>query len=290
MVKIIGDTTSGLPETYAKQYDIPIIPQVINIDDVFYLEGVDIDYHTFLTKLAMARQLPKTAAPPPELFVEAFERFAPSREPILCILPSAIVSGTVRSATVALQAAIDSGLTDLDVRIIDTQLIASPVATLLRLAAEWAAEGLDADVIEARVRDMSRRGKIYFSVETLKYLAMGGRIGGAAALIGSVLQVKPVLTFKAGQVDTFEKVRTHKRAVDRLKELVMTHISRNGAGFLSIMHAGVEDEAQELADEMCAKLEISEVPILAVPPAIVTHGGPGVLGVGFFTDNQELAD
>lgn len=286
MVKIIGDTTSGLPEAYARQHDILIIPQVINIDGVSYLEGVDIDYPTFLTRLAAARELPKTAAPYPDLFVEAFRHFAPSKEPILCILPSAIVSGTVRSATVALQMAIEQGLTDLDVRIIDTQLIASPVATLLKLAVEWAATGLDADTIEAGVRSMAQRGKIYFSVETLKYLAMGGRIGGAAALIGSALRVKPVLTFKDGQVEAFEKIRTHKRAVDRLKELVETQISRSGDGFLSIMHANVEDEAQELADEMRARLGIAEVPILAVPPAIVTHGGPGVLGVGFFTDGQ----
>ncbi len=290
MVKIIGDTTSGFPETYAKQYDIPIIPQVINIDGVSYLEGMEIDYRTFLTKLATVRELPKTAAPPPELFVEAYKRFAPSKEPILCILPSAIVSGTVRSATVALQMAIEQGLTDLDVRIIDTQLIASPVATLLKLAAEWNVAGMDADTIEARVRTMARRGKIYFSVETLKYLAMGGRIGGAAALVGSALQVKPVLTFKDGQIEAFEKIRTHKRAVDRLKELVITEIARGEDGFLSIMHADVADEAQELADEMRTKLGIADVPILAVPPAIVTHGGPGVLGVGFFTDEQGQID
>ncbi len=286
MVKIIGDTTSGLPETYAKQHDISIIPQVINIDGVSYLEGVDIDYPTFLTRLAAARELPKTTAPYPEFFVEAFRRFAPSKEPILCILPSGIVSGTVRSVTVAQQIASEQGLTDLDVRIIDTQLIASPVATLLRLAAVWAAAGVEVDTIEARVRAMAQRGRIYFSVETLKYLAMGGRIGGAAALVGSALQVKPVLTFKDGQVEAFEKIRTHKRAVDRLKELVMTQISQSGDGFLSIMHANVADKAQELADEMRARLGIAEVLILAVPPVIVTHGGAGVLGVGFFTDGQ----
>ena len=192
----------------------------------------------------------------------------------------------MRSATVALQIAVEQGLTDLDIRIIDTQLIASPVATLLKLAAEWAAAGLDVDTIEARVRAMAQRGKIYFSVETLKYLAMGGRIGGAAALVGSALQVKPVLTFKDGQIEAFDKIRTHRRAVDRLKELVMTQISRNGDGFLSIMHADVPAEAQELADEMRARLGLAEVPILTVPPAIVTHGGPGVLGVGFFTNVQ----
>ena len=287
MVKIIGDTTSSLPASLAKRYEIPIIPQVINFGEASYLEGVDIDYATFMHKLQTSDDLPKTAAPPPELFVEAFEHCAPSGEPIVCVLPSALVSGTVRSATVAVQMAMDSGMPDLDVRIIDTQLIASPVATLLTLAAQWAEDGVDANTIETRVHAMSARGKIYFSVDTLKYLAKGGRIGGAAALLGSVLQVKPVLTFTAGQVDTFEKVRTHKRAVDRLKTLVAEQISRQGDGHLSILQADAEEEARVLADDLCVNLSVSEIPIHTMPPAVVTHGGPGVLGVGFFTTAQE---
>ena len=160
-----------------------------------------------MAKLKVATELPKTAAPPPELFTEAFEQLAPAGEPIVCVMPSAEVSGTVRSATVGLQMAVEAGVNDLDVRIIDTRLIASPVATLLRLAVTWAEQGESADTIEARIREMSRRGRIYFVVDTLRYLAMGGRIGGASALLGSVLQVKPVLTIRDGQVDTLEKVR-----------------------------------------------------------------------------------
>jgi DegV family protein with EDD domain len=272
-----------LSERYAEEYDIPIIPQVINIDNTSYLEGIEIDYATFMEKLQTAKELPKTAAPPPELFLKAYRRLAPSGDTIICILPSAVVSGTVRSATVARTMAEEQGLTDLDVRIIDTRLIASPVATLLRQAAQWAEAGESADAIEARVREMSQRGKLYFSIDTLKYLAKGGRIGGAAALLGSVLRVKPVLTFNDGQVDAFEKVRTHRRAVDRLKELVTDQIAPDAAGHLSIMHAADPEEAQELADDLGQRLGLAKVPILAVPPAIVTHGGPGILGVGFFT-------
>jgi DegV family protein with EDD domain len=286
MVKIIVDTTSGVPESFAKAHDIPIIPQVINIGDASYLEGIEIDYDTFLEKLQTASELPKTAAPPPELFVEAFERFAPGGEPIICILPSAVVSGTIRSAMVALQMVAERGMQDLDVRIIDTGLIASPVTTLIQLATEWAEAGLDADTIEARIREMCSRCKIYFLVDTLKFLARGGRIGGAAALVGSVLQVKPVLTFVNGGVEVFEKVRTHKRALDRLKELVSTQISHKGDGYLSVMHAAAEEQAQQLATELGGQLGFSEVPILAVPPAVVTHGGPGILGVGFFTEKK----
>ncbi|MGC9467978.1 MAG: DegV family protein [Anaerolineae bacterium] len=284
MVKVVGDTTSGLSESFAEEHGIPIVPQVIIFGEESYLENVEITYDTFMEKLRSATELPKTAAPPPELFAEVFEEFAPGGEAIVCILPSAHLSGTVRSAVVGLQMAQEEGVGDLDVRIIDTQLVASPVATLLRLASRWAEEGESADTIEARVVEMSRRCKVYFMVDTLKYLAMGGRIGGAAALLGSVLQVKPVLTLNEGQVDTLEKVRTHKRAKDRLKQLVLEQIPPGDEGYLSIMHAAAEEEADELVTFFSRELGLSHIPVLTVPPAVVTHGGPGVLGVGFFTE------
>jgi DegV family protein with EDD domain len=286
MVRIIGDTTSALSESFANAHDITIIPQVIIFGEDSYLENVEIDYETFIARLRTSEELPKTAAPPPELFTEVFERHADADETFICVLPSAVVSGTVRSATVGLRMAEEKGLTDLDVRIIDTGLIASPVATLLKLAAQWVEAGVSADAIEQRVRDLSDRGKIYFSVDTLKYLAKGGRIGGAAALLGSVLKVKPILTFVDGQIEAFEKVRTHKRMVDRLKELVREQIAPE-RGHLSLMQADVPDEAQALADSLKAELGLDDVAIFRMPPAVVTHGGPGVLGVGFFMEEPE---
>ncbi len=205
MVRIIGDTTSCLSESFAAAHAIPIIPQVIIFGEESFLEGVEITHEGFMRRLRAANKPPKTAAPPPELFVEAFARLAPLGEPILCILPSSVVSGTVRSATIGLTMAREQGLGGLDVRIIDTRLIASPVAILIRLALQWAQEGAPLDAIEARILRMSARCRIYFVVDTLKYLAMGGRIGGAAALLGSVLRVKPLLTFTEGQVNTLRK-------------------------------------------------------------------------------------
>lgn len=286
MVKIVGDTTSGLSESYAEAHDIAVIPQVIIFGEDSYLENVEIDYDTFIARMRASEELPKTAAPPPELFTEVFEQHADENETFICVMPSAVVSGTVRSATVGLRMAEEKGLTNLDVRIIDTGMIASPVATLLKLAAQWAEAGVSADGIEQRVREMSARGKIYFSVDTLKYLAKGGRIGGAAALLGSVLKVKPILTFVDGQIEAFEKVRTHKRVIDRLKQLVQEQIAPE-EGYLSVMHADALDEAQALASSFKATLDLDDVMILRVPPAVVTHGGPGVLGVGFYMEEPE---
>jgi DegV family protein with EDD domain len=276
MVKIITDTTSCLSPEFARQHDIPIIPQVINFGDDSFLEGVNMSIADFMQRLRTSPELPKTAAPPPELFIKEFTRLVPLGEEILCIHPSVEVSGTVRSAQAAAQ-----DFPEADIRIIDTRLVASPMATLVQKAAEWAEGGLGANVIEARLQDLMARGRIYFLVATLEYLAKGGRIGGAAALVGSVLQIKPLLTFRDGKVDVLEKERTHRRALERLQELVVTQISPEN-GFLSVLQAGVPEQGQALASSLKARLDLAEVPVYDMPPAIVTHGGPGILGVGFF--------
>jgi DegV family protein with EDD domain len=278
MVRIITDTLSGLPAEFARRHNIPVIPQVIIFGTDSYREGIDMDNATFMQRLKMSRELPKTAAPSPEMFVEEFQRLVLAGEPILCIHPSTEVSGTVRSAIVAARE-----FPGADIRVIDTRVVGSPLATMVQLAAEWAAAGDEADTIEARLRAMTPRCRIYFVVATLEYLARGGRIGGAAALLGSVLQIKPILTFRDGRVDQFERERTQKRALARLKELVLEQIPRDG-GYLSVMHAGVPDQGQALADDLRAQLNLPHVPILDVPPAIVTHGGPGILGVAFFVN------
>jgi DegV family protein with EDD domain len=276
MVQIITDTTACLQQEIVSKYQIPVISQVINFGNDSYLEGIDMDTAAFMQRLKTSPELPKTAAPPPELFIKEFERLVPLGESILCIHPSTEVSGTVRSAQVA--AAEFPGA---DIRVIDTRIIASPLATLVELAARWAAEGMDIDSIEMRLRSMIPCCRIYFMVSTLEYLAKGGRIGGASALLGSVLQIKPILTFVDGRVDTFEKERTHNHAVNRLKNLVIRQVTGQDA-YLTVMHAGAPEQGQALADDLKSRLGLLNVPIHHMPPAIVTHGGPGILGVGFF--------
>lgn len=281
MTQIITDTTSCLSDDFARQHHIPVIPQVINFGNDSYLEGIDLDHLAFLKKLKSSAELPKTAAPPVELFIKEFERLVPLGEPVLCLHPSSDVSGTVRSALTAKEE-----FPGADIRVIDTRVIAGSLATLVELAAVWAEQGVSADTIEQRLQNYIPRSRIYFLVATLDYLQRGGRIGGATALLGSLLQIKPILTFKEGRVDQFEKARTMRQALLRIKDLVVSQVSQNHDPLLSILQGDAVEQAQELAGELRQVLGLDKVLIYNMPPAIITHAGPGVLGVCFFTPEK----
>jgi DegV family protein with EDD domain len=278
MTHIVTDTTACFSFQEADRLGISMAPQVIVFGEDSYLEGVDMDIPVFLGRLKSSRQLPKTAAPPIECFYDIFKRLVPSGQPILCIHPSLDVSGTVRSAQTA--AAEFPGA---DIRVIDTRLIASPLAVIVLQALKWIQSGNDADSCEAMIRALAARGKVYFLVDSLDFLARGGRIGGAQALLGGLLQIKPILVFKDGRVDQYEKERTHKHALERLVQIVVEQAPHNGDPYLTVLHAGELEQGRALAARLQKEFNLpQETPVYDMPPAIVTHAGPGILGVGFF--------
>ena len=278
MTRIVADTLCGLSLQAAHDLGIPMISQVINFGEDSFREGVEMDHAAFMARLRTGRELPKTAAPYPGDFIAAFEDLVKQGESIVCVHPSADVSGTVRSALTAKES-----FPDADIRVIDTRTIAGPLASIVLEADRVAKRGASADDVEAVVREMMPRARIYFLVDTLDYLRRGGRIGGAAALVGSILQIKPILTFADGQVQPFEKERTKKRALVRLHEVVAAEAARGADAHLTVMHSAVPDEATALAVEFQAALGLEDVLIMDLVPAIVTHAGPGALAVGFFT-------
>jgi len=278
MTRIVADTTCGLGMEHARLLGIPMISQIITFGTESFREGVDMDHAAFMARLMTGRELPKTAAPYPGDFIEAFTDLMQYAESVVCIHPSADVSGTVRSAEIA-----RADFPGSDIRIIDTRTIAGPLASIVLEADRLAKAGASADQVEAHVRSMMPRARIYFLVNTLEFLQRGGRIGGAQALLGSILQIKPILTFKDGRIDQFEKERTKKRALARIKELILAEAARGADAHLTIMHTGAPDEAAALANDLKASLGTAEVGIMNLVPAIVTHAGPGALAMGFFT-------
>ncbi len=277
-IRIVTDTTASLPAGYAAAHAVEVVPQVVLFGEESFLEEVQLSYAEFIRRLKASAQLPTTSAPLPGEFVKAYQRQLAAAQTVISIHPSGEVSGTVRSA---LTAKTDS-LPQADIRVLDTRTVAGNLGTLVQLAVGWAESGLSADDIVNRVQAMIPRGRTYFLVATLEYLQKGGRIGGASALIGGVLQIKPLLALKSGRVELWERIRTHHRALERLKELVVEQCPPSPEAHLCVMHAGDLPEAERLAGDLKSALGVVEVPLYGVGAAITTHAGPGTLGVGFF--------
>lgn len=283
MVHIITDTTSGLSLEDVARYDIPLIPQVIHFGQESYLECQEMDIEMFIERLVTSQVLPKTSAPPPELFEAHLRRFAADDEPILCIHPSSKVSGTVRSAWVARQS-----FPDADIRVMDTQAIGAPLGRMVLLAAQWAEAGESADVIWQRLEEMIPRVRIYFTVDTLEYLQRGGRIGAAKALLGNLLRIRPVLAWREGEVQPGVSERTTRRALQRLVQLACEEAPRDRDPMFAVMHAAVPQVAQGIADQLRDEFHAAkggqdlDIWLTDLVPAIVTHAGPGAVAVSFF--------
>jgi DegV family protein with EDD domain len=278
-VRVLADTTAGLPPEFLRAHPIEVVPQVILFGEESLLEEVGISYPEFVRRLKSSPVLPKTAAPPPGEYVKAFGRELGRAKCLLVVAPSVDVSGTVRSALTAKEESFPTA----DIRTLDTRTVGGNLATMVQLAVGWAEQGMGSEDILARLGALIPRSRTYFLVTTLEYLRRGGRIGGASALMGSALQIKPILEIKDGHVEVLEKVRTGNRAIERLKELVERDCPRSAEGHLCVMHAADREGAEALASDLCRRMGVSSVPIYTLGAAITTHAGPGTLGVGFFT-------
>ncbi len=276
-IRIVTDTTVNLPPGYAEAHHIEVVPQVIIFGEESYLEAYEISSAQFVERLKTSAHLPKTAAPPPGKFVEAYGRQLAEADTILSIHPTSDASGTVRSA----QTAKDESFPGADIRIIDTRTLGGGMGAMVMAAAEWVEAGLGADEIVRRIEGMIPRSRTFFVIRTLEFLQRGGRIGGAAALMGSILQIKPILEIRNGRVDVLEKVRAQNRAISRMLELVAEQCPRSPEARVNVMQIDALEEGQRLVAELQQTLGIADIPLYELGAAITTHAGPGVVGVSF---------
>lgn len=277
MTIIVADTTCGLPRPLIAQRGIPLVPQVVMFGEESFHDDKDLDTVSFLQKLKASKNLPKTAAPEPPLYYPIFEEAKKKGESVVIVAPTGKASGTVRSARTAAQE-----FPDVDIRVVDTQTISCNLGSLVLVADDMAKAGKSADEIVAILEDMIPRGRIYFLVDTLEYLAKGGRIGGAKRLVAELLEIKPILQIKNGQVEPFEQQRTKKRALARLVEVAVENCKGGANAHLCVLQVEAEIEAQALVAELKSKIDVPHIPIYELPPAIVVHAGPRAMGVGFF--------
>jgi DegV family protein with EDD domain len=277
MTIIVADTTCGLPKELLAERGIPCVPQIVIFGDEAYHDDSELDTSTFLQKLKASPTLPKTSAPEPHLYYPIFKEAQEKGESVVVVAPTGKASGTVRSAEVtALE------FPDADIRVFDTQTVSCNLGTMVLVADDMAKAGKSPDEILAKLNDMIPRGRLYFVVDTLEYLAKGGRIGGAKKLLAELLEIKPILQVKDGQVESFEQQRTKKRALARLVEVVAEGCTGGDEAHLSVIQVAAEKEAESLVEELKSKVNVSHIPIYELPPAIVVHAGPKAMGVGFF--------
>lgn len=277
MTVIVTDTTCGLPLDLLKERGIPCVAQVVIFGDRSFHDDGELETPAFLKMLKASAALPKTAAPEPALYYPIFQKAQDRGESLIVIAPSFRISGTVRSAQTA---ALD--FPGLDIRIIDTLSISCNLGSLVNLAYEMVTAGKSPDEIERRIRAMIPHGRLYFVVDTLEYLAKGGRIGGAKALLGGLIRIKPILAFCNGQPEPYEQQRTRKRSLARLAEIVEEQCPRSIEARLAVLQVAAEAEASRLAADLKQRMNLPEVPVFELPPAITVHSGPKAMGVGFF--------
>ena len=279
MVKIIADTLSSISVEEAKQLGLYYLPQIVIFGDESFRDDTEITPETFLERLKSSPSLPKTTAPYPHLYQPILNELTKSKDEILIICPSSKVSGTYGRALVAAQ-----DFPDAPIKVLDTPIVGAGLGSVVRKAVQLAENGSTSSEISKEILAMSTKNRTYFLVDTLEYLQKGGRIGAAKALLGSVLQVKPILGIVDGEVKAIESQRTRKKALERFIELVTSECPKTESAFLNVQHGGAFSEASLLRDALIEKTGIRNIPITSLPAAVLVHGGPGLLGVSFFVD------
>jgi len=271
-VRIVTDSTSDLSMTVCEELGISVVPLTVFFGEVAYRDRVDLDSDQFFRMLAKSGELPKTSQPSPALFEETYRRLTADGSDVLSIHLSARLSGTVRAAEIARDALRGTGR----VEVIDVTSASLGLGLIVMAAARLAKQGAEMRDIASLVRRLSPNVHILFVVDTLEYLQRGGRIGRANALLGALLNIRPILKLEDGEIHPVEKVRTRSKALDRLVEFVelFPHIDE-----LAIVYSAESADVENLLRRIDPIFPRDRIVQGKYGPVIGTHAGPNGLGV-----------
>ena len=278
-VKIVTDSTAYLPAELIARYGIGVVPLKVLFGPEAYAEGVDISNGEFYSKLMEASTLPTTSQPSVGDFLQVYGEAAREAVPILSIHISSKLSATVSTALTA-----RSELPQSQIEIVDSLSTSMGLGMVVLAAARAADEGQPLSQIRACCEKLIKSMNVFFAVDTLEYLHKGGRIGGAAALLGTVLRIKPLLYLKEGQIEVLARVRTKRRALKRLLELVEERVPEGASVHTAVIHAQAAEEALALEKEVRARFHCAETYLSELGPVIGAHVGPRTIGLAFYTD------
>ncbi len=276
----VVDSTAYIPPDQVQQFDIKVIPQVLIWDDETMLDGVDIQPTAFYERLRDSKTMPTTSQATIGAFIEVFKPLVEAGRPILAILVSDKLSGTIQSAEQA-----KAEFPDAKIVIVDSESTAMALGFQVLAAARGARDGKSFEEVTEIARQAKRQTGVLLVVDTLEFLHRGGRIGGASRLLGTALSMKPVLELQDGVLDVVEKVRTRSKAQARLLDILEERIDGRPNLRLAVLHAAAEQQARDLLEIASNRLNPMETVFSEVSPVVGTHVGPGTLGLCYSVES-----
>lgn len=278
---IVTDSTAYIPDDMCKKMNITVVPLSVIWGDETFSDGVTIKPSDFYTRLANSKVMPSTSQATPGDMHKVFASLLEQGHDVLGIFISEKLSGTLDSAR---QAREELASAKDKVALFDSESVAMALGFQAMALARAAADGASLADCRKLAEKVRPNTGVYFVVETLEFLHRGGRIGGAQRLLGSALNLKPILTIQDGKVDSADRVRTSNKAYDKVIELVAEKCAGKPNIRLATLHANAEENARSVLNAAAAKLKAVETVLSAVSPAIGTHTGPGTVGLAYCTD------
>ena len=279
-IKIVTDSTSYISDEYIKKYDIKLVSLNVIINGVSSRE-IDIENEVFYEEIKNSKEIPKSSQPIPEEMLNTFREIVEDGDSIVGIFLSSKMSGTYSNANMIKDMILED-YPDADIHILDSKTNCMQMGFAVIEAARTASEGKSINEVINAANHVINNSRVLFTPETLEYLKKGGRIGGAAALFGNVLQIKPILTVVNGETSVFKKVRTRKKAIEEIVKTVLEEIESKGFGDIVVHHINCQEDGLKLAKALENKLG-KKVEIQSIGPVIGVHVGPGSIGIAYYT-------
>jgi DegV family protein with EDD domain len=264
---VVTDSTADLPEEWRERYGIEVVPLKVLFGKETFRDRVDMTDEEFFRRLAASTSLPTTSAPSPGEFAEVYQRLARDYEGCISIHIGAQLSATADAARVGAQS-----VDGFKVNVIDSETVSMPLAFLCRIAAE----SPTLEDATAAVGERVPNCRVLALLDTLRYLEMGGRIRRAQAMIGTMLDLKPMLLVEDREIKPVDRVRTRSRAIPRMVEFFRTQLP---VEHVAVMHAEAPEDAQRIAEDLKQEFPDLEVPVGQIGCVLGTHTGPKALGI-----------
>lgn len=281
MIGILTDTTASIPNRLVEKLGIEIVPYYVHRGLVTLRDMVDVKPNQFAEWLAQAKQLPTTSNPAPGDYLRGLRNLAGRVRGIVALTMTSRGSGAYQSCRAAMEM-FKEHTPDIRVELVDTLQVAMSQGWVAVEAARAAAEGLDFDTVVRRAREVSRQGMMIQTADTLRYLHMGGRIGKAQHLVGSLLNIKPIIGMRDGEIVALATTRSRLRAYRRMVELMQEKVGERARIKVAFTHVAARDKLEKLQAMVVDEFDCSEMIVTELSPALAVHSGPGTVGVSFF--------